>query len=65
MRQRWRYLLRLNTALAKKSKDCPECILVHEMIHLLEPTHNARFVALMVPALETLSGAVEPITGQP
>ena len=26
---------------------CLEYIVVHEMIHLLEPTHNAHFVALM------------------
>ncbi len=29
-----------------KSK-CLEYLVVHELIHLLEPTHNARFVALM------------------
>jgi len=39
--------IRLNTDLAKKPKDCLEYIVVHELIHLLEPTHNARFVALM------------------
>jgi predicted metal-dependent hydrolase len=39
--------IRLNTDLAKKPRDCLEYILVHEMVHLLEPTHNARFVALM------------------
>ena len=39
--------IRLNTELAKKSKDCLEYILVHEMVHLIEPTHNARFIALM------------------
>lgn len=39
--------IRLNTELAKKPKECLEYILVHEMAHLLEPTHNARFVALM------------------
>lgn len=39
--------IRLNTDLAKKPRDCLEYILVHEMTHLLEPTHNARFVALM------------------
>lgn len=39
--------LRLNTDLAKKPRECLEFIVVHEMIHLLEPTHNARFVALM------------------
>lgn len=39
--------IRLNTDLAKKPRDCLEYILVHELVHLLEPTHNARFVALM------------------
>jgi predicted metal-dependent hydrolase len=39
--------LRLNTDLAKKPIDCLEYIVVHEMAHLLEPTHNARFIALM------------------
>jgi predicted metal-dependent hydrolase len=39
--------LRLNTDLAKKPRVCLEYIAVHEMTHLLEPTHNSRFVALM------------------
>jgi predicted metal-dependent hydrolase len=39
--------IRLNTELAKKPEECLEYILVHEMAHLLEPTHNTRFVALM------------------
>jgi predicted metal-dependent hydrolase len=39
--------IRLNTELAKKPPECLEYIVVHELIHLLEPTHNARFVALM------------------
>jgi predicted metal-dependent hydrolase len=39
--------IRLNTDLAKKPQECLEYIVVHEMVHLLEPTHNARFVALM------------------
>jgi len=39
--------IRLNTDLAKKPRECLEYILVHEMVHLLEPTHNARFVSLM------------------
>ncbi|MCC5847125.1 MAG: M48 family metallopeptidase [Verrucomicrobia bacterium] len=37
----------LNTELAKKPVACLEYILVHEMIHLLEPTHNERFRTLM------------------
>jgi hypothetical protein len=39
--------IRLNTELAKKPRACLEYIVVHEMTHVLEPTHNARFVALM------------------
>jgi predicted metal-dependent hydrolase len=39
--------IRLNTELAKKPAECLEYIVVHELVHLLEATHNARFVALM------------------
>lgn len=39
--------IRLNTELAKKPKECLEYIVLHEMAHFIEPTHNARFVALM------------------
>jgi hypothetical protein len=39
--------IRLNTELAKKPRECLEYIVVHEMVHLLESTHNNRFVALM------------------
>jgi predicted metal-dependent hydrolase len=39
--------IRLNTELAKKPRECLEYILVHEMIHLLEATHNARFTDLL------------------
>lgn len=40
-------LIRFNTDLAKKPPECLEYILVHELTHLLEPTHNARFQDLM------------------
>lgn len=39
--------IRLNTELAKKPAECLEYIVVHELVHLLEPTHNARFLAFM------------------
>ena len=39
--------IRINTDLAKKPPECLEYILVHELTHLLEPTHNERFIALM------------------
>lgn len=37
----------LNTDLANKPPECLEYILVHELVHLLEPTHNARFIGIM------------------
>ncbi len=37
----------LNLELAKKPPQCLEYIVVHEMIHLLECKHNARFKSLM------------------
>ena len=39
--------IRLNTDLAKKPPECLEYIVVHELAHLIEPTHNARFNSLM------------------
>lgn len=39
--------IRLNTELAKKPLACLEYIVVHEMTHLLESTHNSRFTGLM------------------
>ncbi len=53
MKTRWgscnsvRRTIRLNTELAKKPVECLEYIVVHELLHLIEPTHNARFQALM------------------
>lgn len=41
------HTIRLNSDLAKKPPECLEYIIVHEMAHLLEPTHNDRFIALM------------------
>ncbi len=37
----------INLELAKKPPECLEYIVVHEMVHLLERSHNHRFVAFM------------------
>ncbi len=37
----------LNLDLAKKPSECLEYIVVHEMVHLLERTHNDRFLSLI------------------
>lgn len=39
--------IQLNTELIKKPRDLFEYVIVHEMIHLLEPTHSERFIALL------------------
>ena len=39
--------IRLNTELVKKPKDLLEYVVVHEMLHLIEPAHSERFLKLM------------------
>jgi predicted metal-dependent hydrolase len=39
--------IRFNIELAKKPPECLEYVVVHELVHLLEPSHNYRFVAFM------------------
>ena len=39
--------IRLNTELVRKPRDLLEYVLVHELLHLIEPTHNERFVRLL------------------
>src|SRR5665648_253515 len=36
-----------NLQLAKKSPECLEYIILHELVHLIEKKHNERFVSLM------------------
>jgi len=39
--------IRLNTELARMPRECLEYVLVHELVHLLEPSHGPRFRSLM------------------
>lgn len=39
--------IRLNTDLAKKRIECLEYVIVHEMVHLIAPKHDQRFIELM------------------
>lgn len=39
--------IRLNTELVKKPKDLLEYVVVHEMVHLMHPTHSEDFVAAL------------------
>lgn len=40
-------IIRLNLELCKKPPQYLEYIIVHELLHLIEPTHNKKFVGLM------------------
>jgi hypothetical protein len=53
--------IRLNTELARKPPECLEYLVVHELAHLLESTHNPRFVGLMdrfLPAWQSVRQAL-------
>lgn len=43
--------IRLNTELAKKPRECLEYIVIHEMVHLLEPNHGKGFIDRMEKAM--------------
>jgi predicted metal-dependent hydrolase len=45
--------IRLNTELVKKPKDLLEYVIVHEMIHLIEPRHSERFMSLLAKHYRT------------
>ena len=42
-----RRTIRLNLELAKKPPECLDYIILHELVHFLEPSHSERFRALM------------------
>jgi predicted metal-dependent hydrolase len=39
--------IRLNTELAKKSLECLEYVVLHELAHFLSPRHDHQFIALL------------------
>ena len=39
--------IRLNTELVKKPRDLVEYVVLHEMLHLIAPTHSEEFLGLM------------------
>jgi predicted metal-dependent hydrolase len=39
--------IRINTQLVTKPKDLVEYVVVHEMVHLIEPTHSERFLGIL------------------
>lgn len=57
--------IRLNTELVKKPKDLLEYIIVHEMAHLIEPTHNDLFLAILDQYYPTWREAREELNALP
>ena len=57
--------IRLNTELVKKPKDLLEYVVVHEMLHLVEPTHSERFVATLDQRYPTWREAREELNELP
>jgi predicted metal-dependent hydrolase len=57
--------IRLNTELVKKPKDLVEYVIVHEMIHLLEPTHNEHFIRLLTAHFPNWREARAELNGLP
>ena len=54
---RERQTLRLNSELVKRSPECLEYVIVHEMLHIIEKGHNSRFYRLMnkhIPAWKAI-----------
>src|SRR5688500_11530093 len=47
--------IRLNSEFAKKPRECLEYLVVHEMVHLLERTHNRRVMSMMVASHDAMA----------
>ena len=55
--------IRLNSELGLKSPECLEYVVVHELAHLIERSHNARFKAILdrfMPDWREIEGLLNP-----
>lgn len=57
--------IRLNTDLARRPRECLEYVVVHEMVHLLEPSHNACFAARMDAVMPDWRARRKSLNGSP
>lgn len=55
----------LNAELAKKPVECLEYIIVHELVHILESTHNKEFVKLMDRHLPNWRSLIDILNSAP
>ena len=55
--------IRFNSELGRKSPECLEYVVVHELAHLIERSHNARFKAILdghMPDWREIEGLLNP-----
>ena len=57
--------IRLNTELVKKPKDLLEYVVVHEMLHLIAPTHSEQVLTLMTRHYPSWREAREELNERP
>ena len=57
--------IRLNTELVKKPKDLLEYVVLHEMLHLIAPTHSEQFLRLLTKYYPTWREAREELNELP
>ncbi len=57
--------IRLNTELVKKPKDLLEYVVVHELVHLIEPVHSERFMSILNDAYPMWREARAELNGLP
>jgi predicted metal-dependent hydrolase len=55
----------INTEIIKKSPSCLKYIIIHELIHIIEPSHNANFVELMDKHLPSWRSIKRTLNSQP
>ncbi len=57
--------IRLNTELAKKPPEYLEYVLLHELVHLIEPSHNDRFYSILARHLPQWSSLRDQLNRTP
>lgn len=57
--------IRLNTELVKKPRELLEYVVIHELIHLIDPTHGETFVTLLNEHLPNWREARDELNGLP
>ena len=55
----------LNIQLAKKTPECVEYVILHELVHLEEKNHNDRFITIMDKYMPMWKEIKDSLNSQP